>query len=44
MLYDLNKDKNQNQNISNHPNYSTLVSKYKKKLKEMRTLVNKKPI
>tara|TARA_B110000003_G_scaffold91431_1_gene93644 strand:+ start:13563 stop:15047 length:1485 start_codon:yes stop_codon:yes gene_type:complete len=43
MLYDLKEDKKQNTNISADPDNSVLISKYQKKLKIMRNIVNKQP-
>ena len=44
MLFDLNKDKRQNIDISKLPKNEDLVKKYSKKLKVMRDFVNKDPL
>ena len=44
MLFDLNNDTKQNQDLSNNQNFKDVVKLYKSKLLEMRNFVNQPPI
>lgn len=44
MLFDLNNDPKQNQDLSNNENYKDIVKFYKSKLLEMRNFVNQPPV
>ena len=44
MLFDLNNDPKQNQDLSNDQNFKDVVKLYKSKLLEMRNFVNQPPI